>query len=305
MIENELLEELKSALWSSQKDKIKLQTAGINVLPQNFYSSVPSIEDIESSFEYKEEAPPYLLKKIFAEQTLKNSKDLLSELATYSVEFDPPFQKEKNNSEGFYWNNTQFSFSDAAAYYALIRKIKPKRIVEIGSGFSTLVAIHALKMNGHGELLCIDPSPPDFILENKFINLKKLRIQDVSAEELNSLLENNDILFIESTHTLKSGSDCLHIYLRLLPEITSSISVQVHDIFLPFALPKEWLLDHHIYWTEQYLLTALLLNTHRYEFIYGSSFHQWANPDLLNQLMHGRPIPSGGGSFWFKLKFNN
>lgn len=299
---SEVIEKFKTLVWSPKEQRRELHAAGINVLPQNFYSSIPSIEEIQNSFEYTEENPPYLNKQIFNKEALQHANDLLAELTKYSVEFSPPDDEEKGNHEGFYWNNSQFTLSDAMSYYSFIRKVKPKKIIEIGSGFSTLVAINALKKNGSGELICIEPYPRDFLLDNDYVQLKKLKAQDLSIEELNAILSDGDILFIDSTHTVKSGSDCLHIYLRLLPEINSSIYVHVHDIFFPFSLPKEWLLDHHIYWSEQYLLMALLMDTKRYEFLYGSHFHLWANPQELSLLMHGRTKTSEGGSLWFRIK---
>jgi hypothetical protein len=96
-------------------------------------------------------------------------------------------------------------------------------------------------------------------------------IQDNHRNEFPSLVARLDVLFIDSTHTLKVGSDCLYIYLVLLPTIRTQIMVYSHDIFLPFRMPTSWARDHHIYWTEQYLLYAYLLHNPRARVMFGSS----------------------------------
>ena len=301
MIEkNLLINGLKQILWADKSERKVFEDAGINISPSNFYSNIPSITEIENSYEYSEGAtdvPPYSDCSIFSSTEL--SRQLLEELTVYSEEFQPPDEGSEDRPVGFFWKNSQFSYSDAMSYYAFLRYIKPKRLIEIGSGFSTLVAKEAINRNGEGQIVCIEPFPRPFIEQSDKIDLIKCTAQEISAKWLNENLSDGDVLFIDSTHTVKSGSDCLHIYLRLLPEIKHDIYVHVHDVFLPFGLPKDWLLDQHIYWTEQYLLLAFLLDNLKATFLYGSSYHQWANEGLLKKFMHGR-AGSGGSSFWFK-----
>lgn len=293
------IEDVKKFLWASLDDRRIIENAGVKVTPCNFYSSVPSIMEVENSFEYLEGQPPYAKCNIFGSPD--SSRDLLNTLTRYSSEFEPPEEDHPEEPTGFFWKNSQFSHSDAMSYYAFIRHLKPNRIVEIGSGFSTLVALNAVAKNGSGEIICIEPFPRNFIDRMEEITLKKVRAQEVTVEQLNSFLKDGDVLFIDSTHTVKTGSDCLHIYLRLLPQLRHDVYVHVHDVFLPFGLPQDWLLGHHIYWTEQYLLLALLLDNPKAEFLFGSSYHKWANKQLLDEFMHGR-AKTGGGSFWFKYR---
>lgn len=159
-----------------------------------------------------------------------------------------------------------------------------------------------MKKNGYGELICIEPFPRPFITaagKDGRLQLRTLPAQEITAYMLNSILENGDILFIDSTHTVKTGSDCIHIYLRLLPQINKKIIVHVHDIFLPFGMPQNWLIEHQIYWTEQYLLLALLIGNPRAKLLFGSAYHNYFNAENLSQLMHGQ-AQIGGGSFWFE-----
>lgn len=283
---------LQKLVWANRDQRNKLISA-------NFYSNTPSISEILNSYEYADSAVPYLNEAIFDMNFL--SKELVS-LIAFSEDFSPSEDGDENNCDRFFWKNSQFSYSDAMSYYAYIRRIKPKAVVEIGSGFSSLVALEAIDKNGIGQLKCIEPFPRPFITSlgnSGAIDLHNMRAQDINSEMLNSMLSDGDILFIDSTHTVKTGSDCLHIYLRLLPHINKKIYVHAHDVFLPFGLPQTWLLDTQIYWTEQYLLLAWVTDNPRVSVLFGSAYHNHFNPDLLDSLMHGR-FPRGGGSFWLE-----
>lgn len=287
---------LKNTLWSRTL-RDKLQMEGINVTPVNFYATVPSIAEIESSFEYADGAVPYLDDQLFDHTRMLQQ---LAELTDYSADFAPDEDGNEETCEnGFFWKNSQFSYSDAMSYYSFVRKLKPGRIVEIGSGFSTLVATQAVKENGRGSITCIEPFPRPFLKTLNDITLIPRKAQDISAAELDDMLEDGDVLFIDSTHTVKTGSDCAHIYLRLLPRLTKTVYVHIHDIFLPFGMPKEWLLDLHIYWTEQYLVHAWLLDNPRATVLYGSCYHEHFSREALAAFMHGRAL-EGGSSLWLK-----
>lgn len=287
-------------LWADQQERERIQKNGMHLIPSNFYSSIPSIAEIQSSYEYTEEAPPYLDPRIFNEERLRKELVALSE---FSADFEPPMEGDEETCRSFFWKNSQFSYCDAMSLYAYVRRQKPKTIVEIGSGFSSLASLAALDANGTGRLKCVEPYPRPFIsalAEEDKLDLLQVHAQHLTAEMLNEMLDDGDILFIDSTHTVKTGSDCLHIYLRLLPKITKKILVHVHDIFLPFGMPKRWLLENHIYWTEQYLLLAWMTDNPKVSVKFGSAYHKHFNPDLGEGFMHGRH-KVGGGSFWLDM----
>jgi hypothetical protein len=288
---------LKRLVYGERAARAALEEYGVSVVPVHFYSNTPSIAEIESSFEYEGGQPPYANAALFRPDVMRET---LERLIPFAGEFSPPAEGDEERGERFFWRNTQFSFSDAMSYYCFIRATRPTTIVEIGGGFSTLVACEAVARNGAGIIHVIDPFPRRF-LERPDVRLHTTRVQDVGADFLNDLLRDGDILFIDSTHTVKTGSDCLHIYLRLLPAIRRKILVHVHDVFLPFGLPKELLLDQQIYWTEQYLLMALLLDNPKAAVLFGSAWNAHANLPQLEQLMGGRS-PAGGGSLWFRYE---
>lgn len=275
-----------------------LQESGVDVLPVNFYSNTPSVAEIERSFEYATDTPPYLDPRIFRQERMRR---ILEELLEFSGEFDPPVDGSEESPRSFFWNNSTFSYSDAMAYYCFLRKTRPANIVEIGSGMSTLIALLATEKNGSGKVHCIEPYPRDFLQRDERIALHPVEAQEIAPEFLASLLGDGDVLFIDSTHTVKTGSDCLHIYLRLLPRIERDILVHSHDVFLPFGMPRDWLLDRQIFWTEQYLLLAFLIDNPKASVLYGSTYNTHWNWPLMETLMGGKCGP-GGGSLWFRYR---
>jgi hypothetical protein len=267
------------------------QKYGITITRADFYSEIPTIADLEQSF-----ATPSLLKLdgIFPDNAAMIAE--LDRLMKVSHEFDPPL---KSSRPGEYaWEGGPFSYSDAMAYYAMIRTRRPRTIVEIGSGWSTLIAQIACAKNGMGRIICIEPYPSEFLEAMPGIELVKRRAQDIETGFFNTVLRDGDLLFIDSTHTVKHDSDCLHIYLRLLPAIASDITVHVHDIYLPDSLPLSQMRDNQIFWNEQYLLYAYMCSNPRTHAIYGSRYHSRFNPEMLDRFMHGR-YKAGGASFWF------
>lgn len=280
----------------------------ISIGPVNFYSGIPSIEEINSSFEYRDSLPPYDLSTIF-------DGDFLREELKNLIPYSSKFQSSNVQSIGdknictefkFSFNNTQFTGTDAIAYFSYITKVQPKKIIEIGSGFSTLVAIEARYfLKSDVSVVCIEPYPRNFIKDLKSsseIILIKKKLQEITLNEFDAMLSDGDLLFIDSTHAVKTGSDVLYLYLKILPFIRKKIFIHIHDIFLPYGMPKEWLLNAQRYWTEQYLVMAWILDNHRIRVLFGSSFHEKNNPDLLEQLSNGRHSYLGGGSLW--LEYN-
>jgi hypothetical protein len=291
--ELQILHELATRfLASDEATRASLQSTGVNVVPCNFYSTVPSVTDMDSSFELAEGAP-YRTSSLFDDEFIFG---FLEAIDRYADEFDPPLDDDENAPSGFFWNNSQFSYSDAMSYYCVIRHIKPKTVLEIGSGFSTLVARQALDKNGSGKLVIVEPYPREW-LAHLDLELHRVPAQSLSPSFFNSKFADGDILFIDSTHTVKAGSDCLQIYLRILPALRAHLTIHVHDIYLPMPMPRHDF-DRHIYWTEQYLLLAYLLDNPRTHTLFASRYLWRFHNEKITAFMRGRFGP-GGASFWF------
>lgn len=291
-----VVEVMRKHLWGDVAARCLFEAMGVHLAPARFYSDIPTVKEIVSSYEYKDDEPPYLDETIFDQQYMLN---FLQELMRYAGEFSPSVDGDPKNPKGFYWNNTAFSGSDAMSYYCMIRHLKPQVILEVGSGYSTLVAAEAVRQNGEGEIICIEPYPMEFVRDIQQVqSIVKEKVENVDLSFFNEVLGDGDILFIDSTHTVKAGSDCLYLYLKVIPHLASRITIHAHDIFLPEPYPMAWRLEKHIYWSEQYLLLALLLDSCTYRVLYGSNYHRLLNHDQLKQLM-GEKASVGGGSFWF------
>jgi predicted O-methyltransferase YrrM len=278
---------LARLIYAPPQLRKELQDRGATITRSDFYSEIPTIKDMERPSPLKFEAA-------FPSHDVMLRE--LAELDKYAHEFDPP--KERQSPAQFSWEGGIFSYSDAMAYYCMVRSRKPKRIIEIGSGSSTLIAKQACQKNGFGEIICIEPYPSDMLREHNGIELIDKKVQEVETEFFNDRLEDGDVLFIDSTHTVKHDSDCLHIYLRILPAIRASIIAHAHDINLPGPLPISMMRDEQIFWNEQYLLYAYLLENPRTEVLYGGAYHSLHSPEQLNRFMRGR-YKAGGRSFWF------
>ncbi|NJN30195.1 MAG: class I SAM-dependent methyltransferase [Synechococcales cyanobacterium RM1_1_8] len=162
------------------------------------------------------------------------------------------------------------------AYYCIIRMLKPEQIIEVGSGFSTLVAEEAILKNGFGKIVLIEPFPMQFLKSLSTVDrIVEKFVQDIPITKLVDLIEQGNIWFIDSTHTVKHGSDCLYMYLKAMPEIKKEMMIHSHDIFLPFSFSEIQLIDKNITWTEQHLLYAYLLDNPHAQVVFSSTYSHW------------------------------
>ncbi|MFN0113429.1 MAG: class I SAM-dependent methyltransferase [Paracoccaceae bacterium] len=292
----------RRALWAPPSVRAALQAQNVNITPANFYSAIPSIAEIDRSWEHRRPGEEVFNGGLFDPPALAA---WLDRLAPFADEFDPPLDPPDPKDGGapaFHWRNPAFSYSDALAYYCTIRALQPEGIVEVGAGFSTLIADLALRRNGHGRLTVIEPWPKPFLRKLETIgSLIEEPVQDVPLARLVGLVEEAGLWFIDSTHTVKSGSDCLWLYLKAMPALSREVVVHSHDIFLPFGFPKGPMQEKQIYWTEQYLLYAYLLDNPRAEVLFSSAYGTARMADRLGAFMGGK-YPMGGGSIWYRIR---
>ena len=169
----------------------------------------------------------------------------------------------------FYFGNGSFEKGDAEIYYQMIRYLKPRKIVEVGSGHSTLIAMEAIKKNKDYNIdttiKCIEP------FENKWLENLNLEIIRKPLELLdlnwNEELNENDIFFLDSSHIIRPDGDVVKFYLEILPNLKSGVIIHIHDIFTPKNYLANWTFDKVRLWNEQYLLEGILANSKRYEIL--------------------------------------
>ena len=201
---------------------------------------------------------------------------------------------------------------DALVAYCMVRHFQPRLIIEVGSGFSSLVLGEASGKNGASALICIEPFPQDFLREGISVlrSLIEKKVQEIDLEFF-AQLETGDILFIDSSHTVKIGGDVNYLFLEVLPRLKPGVIVHVHDIFLPFEYRRDWVMDEFRFWTEQYLLQAFLTLNSEFEVLMANRYLAHKYPEDVKaafpSLENLRPdLPSsvrwGDGSFWMRRK---
>ena len=171
----------------------------------------------------------------------------------------PDHIEETPDLTTFYSRNTQFSWLDCRALFALLREWRPRRIVEVGSGYSTLLMADWKRAGGAGStrLECVEPYPRRFLKSPDLgiDALHQIKIQEMPLDYFSSL-EAGDILFVDSSHVLKTGSDVSFLYLEVFPSLKPGVRIHIHDIFLPLEYPREGVNEGRN-WNEQYLLQAM------------------------------------------------
>jgi len=271
--------------------------------PGHFYSPIPSLDEIRKNQDKIFGTPPKSIEGI--DLNIEKQLLLLKELLPYYNEL-LPYESEKQEGLRYYYQNSEYKYSDAIILFCLMRYLKPKRIIEIGSGYSSCVM---LDTNEHHfdfsiENTFIDPNPQRLLRLIKPSDIKKINlitdmVQHVSPEEFSSLRE-NDILFIDSTHVSKTYSDVNHIIFNILPYIAPGVYIHFHDIFYPFEYPKKWVYEGRA-WNEVYLLRAFLTNNEKFEVVYMNTYMEHFYEDFFSKNMP-LCLSAKGGSLWIRKK---
>jgi len=267
------------------------QRLGVSVTPAHFYFPVPNLKSFKGK-DWNECRCGAALDFGLQGQIERLEKELLP----FAAEWTFPEASTGVDRE-FHFNNGFFERIDAEVAYSLVRQHKPKRIIEVGSGNTTLVLAAALRKNSAegfpGELITIEPYPAPF-LKQGVPGLTQLLVKPVQEIPLSLFrtLQANDVLFIDSTHVVSMDSDVLYECLRILPELAPGVLVHFHDIFTPIDYPKKFVMTNLCFWGEQYLLEAFLSFNSAYKVLWSSSAMQQFHPDVLR-----RAFPVWEGSF--------
>ena len=228
----------------------------------------------------------------------------------YQAEYGA-FPRQSSNACEYYTDQRSFCAVDAEVLHCMIRQHRPRRVIEIGSGMSSLVIAAALARNREefaddkGQLICVEPYPGEGLnrcqAEGK-LTLMAVPVQDIPLATFEELRE-KDILFIDSTHVLRIGGDVEFLYLQVLPRLQPGVIVHIHDIFLPAEYLREWVRDGYLFWNEQYLLHAFLQCNREWEVLWGSSYMHINHPEALCRAF---PVYDAKrewpGSFWIQRK---
>ncbi len=219
-------------------------------------------------------------------------------LADFADEVNALPARPGPGGQSFFSENPYFGFVDAAICYALVRARKPSLVFEVGSGFSSRLIRLALERNATGRLVCVDPAPRAD-LEQVADEHLAVRIETLPPDRIRELPA-DAVLFIDSSHRAGTGSDVNHLFLEILPGLPPGILVHVHDIFLPEDYPRSWNIERGFYYSEQYLLHALLCFSRGFRIVWPGRWILRNRPDdLARHLRPGEDLERHC-SFWFE-----
>ena len=251
--------------------------------PGNFYSVIPMIDN-----NYNEQ---YIVKYDLLDFNEDSHIKILNELKSYLVDFDKNFGIKQNikipkniiseyiieryKNLQYSLGNGAFEWMDSRLLYYFLQKNKPKKIIEIGSGNSTLLIYNTKKLlNLDLEIICIEPYPCDYLIElNKLgeINLIIDKLENIELS-LFSSLDTNDILFIDSSHVLKLNSDVMYYFTKIFPVLKKNVLIHIHDIFFPYEYP--WIKEGR-FWNEQYFLYIFLQYNSKFKIRFCNSYSEY------------------------------
>ena len=268
----------------------------------HFYSPVVDPQDLKSRFDELYPANPVAHGIDF--NPVSHTQLIERALSRFMPEYDyPEHGPEDASLDFFYTRNSQFSWLDARALFCFLRLWQPRRIVEVGSGYSSLLMADVKRrfLSEHTTLQCVEPYPRAFLHRPELgLELIEKRVQELPVTFFTSL-EAGDLLFIDSSHVCKTGSDVNYLYLQILPQLKPGVRIHIHDIFLPHEYLREWVIDENRSWNEQYLLHALLMFSSGFKVLFANYYAFQKFPEaIIAALNHPKGHGFGGGSFYIE-----
>jgi len=229
--------------------------------PGHFYSPIPDLDQVRARratiFDRaRRELPGIELNEELQRENVAIVRSYYDEL---------PFGDAPTAELRYGYLNDQYSYADAVCLFGVLRHLAPRRIIEVGSGHSSALMLDVDErfLGGTTELTFVEPFPERlhgllFERDHERISLIRSGVQEVPLEVFDEL-EAGDVLFIDSTHVCKTGSDVNHLFFEVLPRLRVGVWVHIHDVHFPFEYPEEWV-EQGYAWNEAYLLRAFLMH---------------------------------------------
>jgi Methyltransferase domain len=273
-----------------------------DLVPHNYYSPVPDLTSLPDDIWERRSRLGGVELNVDAAMTL-----IEDELAAYVAEFDFAPSGPRPPGE-FFLDNTNYGAVDAELLYAVVRARKPRRVIELGSGMTTLLIAEAARRNTADgvatEHLAYDPFPRAQILGEEPSLPTRFEPKGATEVALSDFgqLRSGDILFVDTTHTVKLGSDVNYVVLDVLPTLASGVIVHFHDIFLPWEYPREWFESMDYFWAEQYLIQAFLAFNGDFEVLLPASAVAVEHPQRLAKAIPSFAPGRRPGALWLRRR---
>lgn len=268
----------------------------------HFYSPYPDLDEVERRADAIF-APDVAIPGVDLRED--EQLDLFAELAPLVA--DLPFPVEPAGPFRYHLANPTYAWGDGVVLHALLRHIRPRQIIEVGSGYSSAMLLDTAEgwldgRDGVVPIRFIEPNPELLLSllhpgDRRRTTIDALPVQDVPLEVFDTLAA-GDVLFIDSTHVTKAGSDVNHLYFNVLPRLASGVWIHIHDVFMPFEYPREWVLEGRA-WQEAYLLRAFLMYNEAFAVRWFQSLMWLRHREILEAGLPGVP-PGSGGNIWLQ-----
>jgi hypothetical protein len=270
------------------------------VPPGHFYSPIPSLEEVKKDDarifrSASRDIPGVELNEVAQMELLENF------VAYYR---DMPFQAQKVAGLRYFYENPAYSYSDAILLHCMLRHVKPARVIEVGSGYSSCMTLdtNELHFGNAVQITFIEPYPKLLMSlvkesDKTRIHVIPKRLQDVDLTTFDTL-KANDILFIDSTHVSKVNSDVNILFFEILPRLKSGVYIHIHDIFFPFEYLKEWIYAGRA-WNEAYMLRTFLQYNSAFQIVLMNTFMEQFHEPFFQKNMP-LCLKNRGGSIWLR-----
>ncbi len=287
----------KIPVVARMRSELKEYARNTSFPPGHFYSPIVAVDDIRrrenSIWHPKNEPGPEI------QMRTEKQLELLKDLEKYYEQ--QPFMQIAGTNLRYNFDNEYFSYSDGILLYSILRHIKPSRIIEVGSGYSSalMIDVNQYFFSGRMEITFIEPYPDRLQSLLQTNDLSKYRILEerIQAIPVNVFkeLEAGDVLFIDSSHVSKTGSDVNYLFFQILPILSKGVIIHLHDIGEDFEYPREIVFSGKN-WNESYLLRAFLMYNRDYEVLLHGPYMHARFPEAFNNM--SLASKNSGGSFW-------
>jgi predicted O-methyltransferase YrrM len=268
--------------------------------PGHFYSPIPNLKEVRRRADRIFDRTRRELPGIDLNEA--GQLELLRQFAGYYAEM--PFRDGRQPGLRYFFDNPYFAHSDAVFLYCVLRHFRPQRVVEVGSGFSSAVMLDTSErfldrkvrftfIEPYPERLCALLTPEDAAR----VTILERPVQDVDARTFEALGA-GDVLFIDSTHVAKAGSDVGHLLFEVLPALKPGVLVHFHDVFHPFEYPEAWVMSGRA-WNEAYMLHAFLIGNAGFQVVAFNTFLAQFHADWFREHMPAC-LENTGGSLWLR-----
>jgi methyltransferase family protein len=266
--------------------------------PGHYYSPVPDLKEIRRQADRVYRRPDHQLEGVDINEDAQLA--LFKTLAPLAN--DVSFNAEPQPGQRYFTNNPAYGAGDATILQAFLRHLRPKRYLEVGSGWTTALALDTNDqwLDSSMRVTCIEPYPDDLnrlLRATDDVEVIARPVQDVPVDRFRELGP-DDVLFIDCSHVVKTGSDAHHLITRVLPVVPVGVYVHIHDIFWPFEYPKDWIEEGRA-WSEAYLVHAFLMFNSSFEIVL---FNDWLTLQHYDLMTNEVPAlaPGMGGALWLR-----